>query len=65
VPGVCVVFVCISVGLRFRSDVLLLGQREESGCLLGSFLFWLQVIYIVHSYKKIIIVVTMQFNYHP
>ncbi len=38
-PGVCVVFVCISVDLWFRSDVLLLGQREGSDCLLGSLLF--------------------------
>jgi hypothetical protein len=39
VSGVYVVFVCISVGLWFRSDVLLLGQREGSDCLLGSLLF--------------------------
>ncbi len=42
VSGVCVVFVCISVDLWFRSDVLLLGQREGSDFLLGSLLFLLQ-----------------------
>jgi hypothetical protein len=39
VLGFCVVFVCISVDLWFRSDVLLLGQREGSDFLLGSLLF--------------------------
>jgi hypothetical protein len=36
---VSVLCLCISVGLWFRSDVFLLGQREGSDCLLGSLLF--------------------------
>jgi hypothetical protein len=39
VSGVYVVFVCISVDLWYRSDVLPLEQREGSDCLLGSLLF--------------------------